>query len=405
MSKPFCKTVRRLFSVLCLAVFCLASGPPLYAQSIADYQQIVDAYLAERGEAEGITAVSVYISLGDPGPAIELFAGTTERDGADPVTGDTLFQIGSNTKAFTAALILALEAEGRLDIDQTVGDWLPDYPAWGDVTIRRLLNMTSGIPNYSETLDWMERAAEDPNRHFTPEDLIAFAYPSPTVDLPPNDGYFYSNTNYLLAGLIAEQAGGVPYGEALRQRFFLPLDLNETYYDPMAYPAEITDRMASGYFEDPACGFYEPDCEETALAPLLGQDMRRADVSWAGAAGGIVSSPRDLARWVRTVFGGGVLPPEQLEEMLSSVSVESGEPIEDVSADEPAGFSLGFARRFRPELGAFWFYQGETLGYRSVFVFSPEADVLVAGATNSHPLAEDNQFVPMLARLYALAIQ
>jgi D-alanyl-D-alanine carboxypeptidase len=91
--------------------------------------------------------------------------------------------------------------------------------------------------------------------------------------------------------------------------------------------------------------------------------------------------------------------------MLSPVSVETGEPIDDVSADEPSGFSLGFARRFRPELGAFWFYQGETLGYRAVFVYSPETDVLVTGATNSHPLAEDNQFVPMMAQLYALTIQ
>ncbi|MEO1224641.1 MAG: serine hydrolase domain-containing protein [Pseudomonadota bacterium] len=388
-----------------LAGIVLASAAPASAQSIDDYQAIIDTYLAERGEAEGITGVSVYISLGDPGPGIELFAGTTGRDGATPITGDTLFQIGSNTKAFTAALILDLEAEGSLNIDQTIGDWLPDYPAWGDVTIRRLLNMTSGIPNYSESPEWMRMAAEDPDRHFTPEELIALAYPGATVELPPNDGYFYSNTNYLLAGLIAEQAGGMPYGDALRQRFFAPTQLGDTFYQPLAYPSEVTERMARGYFEDPACSFYVPDCEETELADLMGQDISRADVSWAGPAGGIVSSPRDLARWVRAVFDGRVLPPAQLEELLSPVSVETGEPIEDVSADDPAGFSLGFARRFREGLGAFWFYQGETLGYRAVFIYSPETDVVVTGATNSHPFAEDNQFVPMMARLYALATQ
>lgn len=405
MFTPLRRAVRRTSMALGLAGLMLASAAPASAQSIDDYQEIIDTYLAERGEAEGITGVSVYISLGDPGPGIELFAGTTGRDGATPITGDTLFQIGSNTKAFTSALILALEAEGRLDIDQTVGDWLPDYPAWGDVTIRRLLNMTSGIPNYSESPEWMRAAAEDPDRHFTPEELIALAYPSPTVDLPPNDGYFYSNTNYLLAGLIAERAGGVPYGEALRQRFFLPTQLSDTFYQPMAYPQPVTDRMARGYFEDPACSFYVPDCEETQLAGLLGQDVSRADVSWAGAAGGIVSSPRDLARWIRAIFSGRVLAPAQMEALLSSVSVETGAPIDDVSADDPAGFSLGFARRFREELGPFWFYQGETLGYRSVFLYSPETDVVVTGATNSHPFAEDNQFVPMMARLYALATQ
>ncbi len=405
MSAPQNRLPGRTSVALGIAGIILASVVPASGQSIDDYQEIIDTYLAERGEAEGITGVSVYVSLGDPGPGIELFAGTTGRDGATPITGDTLFQIGSNTKGFTSALILALEAEGHLDIDQTVGDWLPDYPAWEDVTIRRLLNMTSGIPNYSESPEWMRAAGANPNRHFTPGELIAMAYPGATVELPPNEGYFYSNTNYLLAGLIAERAGGVPYEEALRQRFFVPAQLSDTFYAPMAYPPEVTNRMASGYFEDPACSFYVPDCEETELAALMGQDVSRADVSWAGAAGGIVSSPRDLARWVRAVFAGRVLPPAQMAEMLSSVSTGTGEPIEDVSADDPAGFSLGFARRFREELGTFWFYQGETLGYRAIFVYSPETDVVVTGATNSHPFAEDDQFAPVIARIYALATQ
>ncbi len=393
----------RLRSTLSIALLSLALASPIYAQSIADYREIVDAYLTERGEAEGVSGVSVYVSLGDPGPAVELFAGVTERDGGMPVTGDTLFQIGSNTKAFTAALLLALEAEGRLDIDQTVGDWLPLYPAWGDVTIRRLLNMTSGIPNYTESPVWMRLAAQDPSRHYTPEDLIDFAYPSPTVDLPPNEGWFYSNTNYILAGMIAEKAAGMPYGEALRLRLLVPVGLNETFYEPMSYPTAVTDRMASGYFEDTACSFYEPDCKESASAALLGQDVRLADVSWAGAAGGMVSTPRDLARWIRALFAGKVLPPEQLEEMLSLVSEDTGEPIPQASTEAAKGFSLGLVQTFRPEVGRLWFYQGETQGYRFAFLFSLRTDVLVVGATNSHPLAEEDQFVPVLVKLYALA--
>lgn len=78
--------------------------------------------------------------------------GTTEYGGGRPVTPDSLFQIGSNTKAFTSAILLRLEADKVLSIDDTVGKWLPQYPAWKKVTIRRLLDMTSGIPNYSDAL-------------------------------------------------------------------------------------------------------------------------------------------------------------------------------------------------------------------------------------------------------------
>ncbi|MEJ8572440.1 serine hydrolase domain-containing protein [Microbaculum marinum] len=375
------------------------------AASIADFQTVVDSYLEDRREAEMITGVSAYVSLGDPGPAIELFAGDTSERGGVPVSGDTLFQIGSNTKAFTGALILALEAEGKLDIDDTVGDWLPLYPEWKNVTIRRLLNMTSGLPTYSESLPLSRLWVTDPDRHYTMEDLIDYAYPSDTVDLPPNEGYFYSNTNYVLAGMIAEKASGMSYKDAVEEKLFKPAGLTDMHYEPVAYPDAVLDRTASGYFNNPECGLYEPDCAEAVLAPMIGRDVRTTDVSWAGPAGGIIGTPRQLARWIRVVFSGKVLPPEQLEEFLSFVSTRTGDPIDDVTAEDPRGFSLGLVRVFNPQVGKVWFYEGETLGYRMAFLFSPESDVLVSAATNSQPAGDEDHLVPMIAKLYDLARQ
>lgn len=393
--------------IACLAVSFMLAGFAAEAEAVSlkGFEQVVETYLAERKRPEHITGVSAYISLGDPGPAIEIFAGETSEENGVPVSGDTLFQIGSNTKGFTGALILALEAEGKLDIDQTVGDWLPLYPAWKDVTIRRLLNMTSGIPTYSENPALSRLWVEEPDRHYTPQDLIDFAYPSETTKLPPNSGYFYSNNNYILAGMIVEKAAGMTYKQALEEKLFKPAKLHDTYYQPIAYPPQILARMASGYFNNPDCGLYEPDCKESTLAPVIGRDMRTADVSWAGAAGGIVSKPRDLARWIRAVFAGKILPPNQLKGFLSLVSTKSGEPISEVTAEDPRGFSLGLVRVFRPELGKLWFYEGETLGYRAAFLFSPEDDILVAAATNSQPSGEQDKLVPMLAKLFALAKQ
>jgi D-alanyl-D-alanine carboxypeptidase len=403
--KPMRICRARSIGWLALSVVLMGWSQQALAVNVADFQKVIDAYLAERKAPEHITGVSAYVSLGDPGPAIEIFAGETSEKNGVPISTHTLFEIGSNTKGFTGALILALEAEGKLDLEQTIGDWLPEYPAWKNVTIRRLLNMTSGLPTYSESLPLSRLWVREPNRHYTAQELIAYAYPSKSVSLPPNSGYFYSNTNYILAGMIAEKAGGKSYKNLLEEKLFAPAKLRDTYFEPVAYAPQIIKRMASGYFNNPNCGLYEPDCRQATLAPLIGRDMRDADVSWAGAAGGIVSTPRDLARWIRAVLAGKILPPEQLKEYLSLVSTKTGEPIAEVTADDPRGFAIGLVRVFKPETGAVWFYEGETLGYRAAFLFSPEDDVLVSAATNSQPSGEEDKLVPMLAKLFALARQ
>ena len=357
-------------AILGLAVFftkpALSDGTMLRQQ----LQTIVDDYLATRHDLEKISGVALRVDLINHHP-IDVYSGTDGR-GLDPAPIDdrTLFQIGSNTKHFTSALILKLEADGKLNINQTVGDWLPQYPAWAKVTIRKLLNMTADIPNYSETVPIAEAMSADIHRQFSQEELIAAVYDK---GLPIPSGYFYSNTNNVLAGLIIEQAAQMSYKDALDTLLLKPLHLNNTFYRDAPYPQQVLCRLPAGIYDNTDCTIYQPKpCALTAWAPLVGKDMSHQNLSWAGPAGGMISDTRDLTKWIRALFGGQVIPQQQLDEMTSIISTKTGEPISDVSPDDPSGFGLDLGRVYRAELGGtYWFYQGTTFGFRAIFAYWP----------------------------------
>jgi D-alanyl-D-alanine carboxypeptidase len=350
-------------------------------------QAALEAWLAERAPLEKVTGIAAYISLGDPGPAIEAFAGTTGRSVSDgPVSQDTLFQMGSTSKSFTAAVILKLEAAGALSLDDTVGRWLPEYSAWQDVSIRRLLNMTSGIPNYSETEAMSRLWVEEPQRDLSAEELVRIVYPTSSNRFPATTGYHYSNTNYILASMIAEKATGRTFQELVHELVIEPLGLHSTFYESGTYPEAVIRRLAHGYFENPACTDYQPkDCAVSWNLPLVGRDVRAMSSSWTQAAGGAVSNPRDVDRWMRAVFAGKVVPPKQQTEWLQMVSTRTGAPLAEVSSEDSRGFSLGLVQAILGPMGAQWFYEGETLGYRTLYVWFAQDDILITVQTNSQP--------------------
>ena len=274
-----------------------------------------------------------------------------------------------------------------------MGDWLPQYPAWAAVTIRSLLNMTSGIPSYEETVAIAEAIASDIHRQFTPEELIAAVDPNQGSTVPPTTGYDYSNTNYILAGLIIEKASGLSYAEALRRWLLKPLGLRDTYYADGPYPHRVLDREPAAFFWEPTCPAYQPPpCPPSVRAPLLGRDVRTNNLSWGGPAGAMVSTLGDLARWYRALFGGRVLPSQQLSEMTSVVSLRTGQPIPDVTADDPASFGLGLQRYYVADLdGSFWVYPGGTLGSRVMIAYWPQYDLVLTVSANSAVANTENK--------------
>jgi D-alanyl-D-alanine carboxypeptidase len=385
--------MKRAFVLLLASVaLSVPVGVPASDHNLAaQIQQALDDYLARRQDVEGVSGIYLHVDLGDPGPVIEAYSGSDGlRDNA-PINGDTLFQIGSNTKHFEAAVVLKLEADGKLDIGQTVGDWLPEYPAWGHVTIRQLLNMTSHIPNYSETAVIGRIVASDLDHQFTNRELIRAAYPRPDNQLPVPSGWFYSNTNNILAARIIEKASGLSLKRAFEKEF-KRAGLHNTFYSDGHYPEAVLARVPAGLYKNAECLSYQPTpCERSTLAPLIGKDMRLQNLSWAGGAGAIISNPRDLAKWVRALFGGRVIPQRQLDEMQKLVSQKTGDAVDQATEKEPA-FGLDIAQAYKADLGgSFWLYEGMTLGYRCIFAYWPQYNLVLTVATNSQPPAGEDQ--------------
>lgn len=320
------------------------------------------------------------------GTLLTFVSGTIENKEAknaktSAVTGNNLFQIGSVTKSFTAAIILQLEAEGKLSINDTIADtfkkygkWLPDaeYQAWKNVTVKQLLNMTSGIFDVVEDKKFMNTLAQHPEKNWTPLEIIKYTEKHAAY-FPPGTGWRYSNTAYNILGLLIEVITKHSFETEINQRILKPNSLSNTYYLPYKYPKNIMSRMAHGYV-------YANDEFSPPMKP--GQDMTAFNLSAAGPSGALVSNSIDITRWVRLLFTGHIVPAPQLTEMLDVVCMGSDKSCEPGKAlaenSRSVGFSLGLVRMYDPQLGVIWFYKGSTPGYYSSFVWLPERKIALA---------------------------
>jgi len=365
--------------VFALGLFgCGTSGTP--DQKLAtDLGYDLYQYLTSRASAEHISALSLTVSFRGSASDINVSTGTTQYAGGAAVTPSSLFQTGSNTKAFTAVAILQLEQAGLLSIDDTVGKWLPQYPAWSNVTIKQLLNMTSTIPTYDLTQQWINDYDANPLVESTPEQLVNYVYPSIGT---PGKAWIYSNTGYMLCQMIVDKASPSNSYETDLDNIIANNNLQNTFYQPYFYPQSVTSRLVSGYYVN---------TDPPVLTNLLGADTSLYSLGWAQAAGGMVSTPQDLTLWVRDLFGGNVLQPKQLQELESLVSTQTAQPITGTSSSDPTGFGLGVYQVTTSNLGTFWYYQGSTIGYRATYMYFPNNGLILCVFTNSQTSAEQNQ--------------
>jgi len=261
---------------------------------------------------------------------------------AFPANGE--FRAGSDTKSFVATVVLQLVAAGQVELDAPIGRYLPGVVSGNGndgtkITVRQLLQHTSGIYNY--LLDLGKYSPEEiRHRGAEPAELVAMAMAHPPL-FAPGTQWSYSNTNYIIAGMLVEKITHRSVATEIAARITRPLGLRGTYL-PGRGDEHLPAPHANGYTTDGG--------------PLF--DFTDFDPSIAGAAGGLVSTPEDLNRFYAALLGGRLLPPAQLAEMRRTVPVGIGLP--------GAAYGLGLASVPLSCGGVFWGHGGNINGFSTM---------------------------------------
>ena len=241
--------------------------------------------------AKGVIGASLAL-IRPGGEVLTLAAGTADRTTGAPLTPDHLFKTASTRKTWTAVAVLALVSEGRIDLDQTIEGWFPHLPRADEIRVRHLLSHRSGLPEYES---FMPKGSAD---DWTPERIVEFALANGT-QIAPGETFVYSNPGYVLAGEIVASERGEPLSRWLRREVFEPCGMAETWSGgDEDFPR---DRLARAYVFDSAEPGAPPE-DSSDWFPLSG----------IGAAGDLVTTPRDLARGFHALFTGQVLDPAAL---------------------------------------------------------------------------------------------
>ncbi|GAA4605141.1 serine hydrolase domain-containing protein [Actinoallomurus liliacearum] len=251
-------------------------------------------------------------------------------------------RIGSNTKTFTAVVVLQLVGEGRIRLDEPIETYLPGLIR-GDgidgrhITVRQLLQHTSGLPNYTSL--FANGFLPYQHRYFEPRELLDLAL-AKKADFPPGTKWEYSNTNYVVAGLLVEKITGRPMAEQITDRVITRIGLRHTYF-PGVGDQTIRRPHPEGYAKD------DPK------APLT--DVTESDPSMGWAAGQMISTPSDVDRFFTALLAGRLLAPAQLKEMRTTVAApEMGKGVR---------YGLGLMSSPLSCGGVAWGHGGDIPGY------------------------------------------
>jgi D-alanyl-D-alanine carboxypeptidase len=307
----------------------------------------MDAGLAQRLDAaveqarKAVNVPGAIVGVWSPnGDYVRAF-GVADKAAGTPMRADFYSRIGSGTKTFTVTGVLQLADQGKLGLDDPIAKFVDGVPQGDKVTLRQLARMQSGLINYSEAKPFQDALVADPRRHFTPQELLGFAFAEPN-NFPPGAGFEYCNTNTILLGLVVEKVSGQPLHDYVRDHITTPLGMSHTIFP--------TDNA-----------FPEPHAQGYTVQTADGKEAVATDwdPSWGWAAGAMISTLDDMRIWADALANGQLLTPEMQAQRLQTVGAP-GLPPQD-------GYGLGIFN-----LGGWIGHNGSLPGYQTVVVHLPE---------------------------------
>jgi D-alanyl-D-alanine carboxypeptidase len=302
-------------------------------------RQAVQGYIGN-GKFPGLV-----VGISSPQGSFLYAAGYTDLASHVPLQTNQVLRIGSITKTFTATVILQLAQQGKLSLNDPLSRYEPQIPNASKITIRELLNMTSGIRHGSSPTP----NAQNPQTSLSPQQVIANTTSLPLL-FAPGTRYSYSDTGYLILGEVASKVTGTDIGTLIQRQILQPLGLHHTAYDPSS---PLPSPAAHGY----------------RFVHGQAQDTTNWNEAWAGSAGAMTSTVGDLETWAPVlVTGKGVLNPSMQQQRLQMVNTGQG-----------FGYGLGLV-----QITGFFGHDGEVYGYNATELYSPQAKttLVVLGSTS-----------------------
>jgi len=344
--------MRRRTFLLGLAAFAASAGAQHHRRGTtpaleAAVDEIAAAALSERN----IPGLSIAVARGGR-TVLARGYGCANLEGRVPAAPDTVYQLGSVSKQFTAAAVMRLVERGKVRLDDPLTKYLPDYPTRGNsVLVRHLLHQTSGIREFFTVKGFDEMESGSPEK-YSRQDLIDL-FKHESFVFAPGERWAYSNSNYTLLGIVIEKASGMTYEQYLQETFFRPLGMTATH---SCGARTVGERFARGYVL--AEGAYAP-------APPVNMNTAVGD-------GGLCSSVLDLVTWTQALTTGRAVSKASYARMVASERVRRG-----YKPDYGYGLSL-VPLDGRRRVG----HNGDITGFMSALAYYPDADLTVAVLTN-----------------------